>query len=208
MPAANVFRWIDGRGWLIFSGGENDDIRASAFNRSAADGGLAVFGIGLPSDQLLIDLEDMGAPAGYMVDPVADEDPVVLDKLTSAGVVIVTGARSGREARGNLIGAPLEGMQTAYESGAVILVEGAAISAFGSWMIDGDIRDGLEWLEGTALVINGEQEEGVVRLLQETPQAVVVGIKPGSAIAFGPDGQIEIWGAREIVVRLGSAYSE
>jgi hypothetical protein len=208
MPAANVFRWLDGRGWLIFSGGENDDIRASALNRTSADGALALFGIGLASDQLLIDLEDMGAPAGYMVDPAADEDAVILDKLIGAGLVFVTGAKSAREARANLIGAALEGMQTAYESGAVILVEGEAIAAFGTWMIDGEVRDGLEWVDGAALVIGGEQEDGVIQLLQATPAAVVVGIKPGSALAFGPDGQIEIWGEREIIVRLGSAYSE
>lgn len=205
MPKAAVFSWLDGRGWLILSGSANDDIRASAINRTAADGGLAVLGIGLATDQLLIDLEDMGAPAGYVVDPAADEDPVILDKLTGASVILVTGAQSGREARANLSGAPISGMQTAYENGAVILLEGAAATAVGAWIIDGDVRDGLKWLESAAVVV-GNQESPVSQLLSETPTAVAVVIQPGSAMAFGPDGQIEVWGAGEVAVRLGSAY--
>ncbi len=208
MASTNVFHWLDGRGWLVLSGGVDEDIRATAINRMAADGALAVMAIDQQSDQLLIDLEDMAAPAGYWVDPTTDEDVVVLDKLTDAGLVVITGEGTPQSARAYLSGAPLEGLQSAYERGAVILLEGVIATLFGTWILDGEARDGLEWLEGgVALVIDDSQEHLIREFLAETPTAIVIGVKPGSAIVFGPDGEIETWGAGEVVIRLGSAYS-
>lgn len=207
MPEASIFRWLDGNGWLMFSGGPDDDVRAVAIHRAAADGAVAVLHLGGEGEALLFDLQDLGAPAGYVVDPVADNDPTLLDKLSNASVVIVTGAETTKEARTALLGAPLEGIQAAYDQGAVILVEGAAVGLFGGWSLEDTLREGLDWVEGVALMTQGVPETLAMRLLAETPAAIVVNIRPGSGIAFAADGAVDLLGLREVVVRLGSAYT-
>jgi hypothetical protein len=208
MPESSVFRWIDGNGWIVYSGGPDDDVRATAINRSAADGGIAVIALGGDDEAVLFDLQDLGIPAGYLVDPVADNDAVVLEKLSGASVVLITGARTAREARAALTGAPLEGMQVAYDQGAVILVEGAAITLFGGWSVEGELRDGLDWLESAALLTDAMDDALARDLLLSTPEAIALTIGQGSAIAFAADGTVETWGQRQIVVRLGSQYAK
>ena len=111
--------------------------------------------------------------------------------------------------RGALRGAALEGIQAAYANGAVILLEG--FSAIGVRLV-ADRRDeveaGLEWLIGAA-VLTGVERRGALRqadLLRRSRRAIAVAIMPGSALALGPDGQIETWGEREVTIALGPAY--
>ncbi|MDZ4768652.1 MAG: hypothetical protein SGJ24_05950 [Chloroflexota bacterium] len=207
MPDASVFHWLDGNGWLVFSGGADDDVRASAFNRAAADGGLAVIALGGGDEAILADLQDLGAPSSYLVDPTADSDAVLLDKLGTASIVVVTGADTMRAARAALAGAPIEGIQIAYDQGAIVLIEGAAIGIFGGWSVEETLRDGLDWLEGVALMVQGSDDSVARELLLTTPNAIVVAVEPGSAIAFAADGVVETWGEREVVVRLGSGFA-
>ncbi len=207
MPESNVFRWLDGNGWLVFSGGADDAVRASAFSRTAADGGLAVIAVSGDGELLLSDLQDLGAPSCYLVDPAADEDPVILDKLTGAGMVLVTGAESARAARAALSGAPLEGMQIAYDHGAVILIEGAAIGAFGGWSADDERRDGLDWLEGAILLVEGADTRVADEVLIDVQHSLLIRVAPGSAIAFAADGAVELWGNRQVRVRLSGGYT-
>lgn len=208
MPTQSVFHWPDGRGWLIFSGGASDDIRAQALGRAAADGGVACVALSGDPDLLLDDIADLGAPSGYIVDVLGDDDPVLQDKLGQAGMVIITGGDSPAGARGALRGVPLEGIETAYANGGVVLLEGVVASAFGAWLIGADgIESGLEWLIGAA-VLTGVDKAAVAAkpVLDAQPTAIAVGIMPESALALGPDGQVEIWGNREVTVALGAAY--
>ncbi|MBE2269197.1 MAG: hypothetical protein IAE80_13275 [Anaerolinea sp.] len=205
MPSVNVLRWIDGRGWIVLAGGADEDIRAQAINRSSADGGIAVIALDGSGDQMSDDVSALGAPSSYAVDVFTEDDAALERKLAEAGVIIVSSAASAEEVRSTLYGAAISGMQQAYANGAVILLEGASASAFGSWLPTN--AAGLEWVEGALILIGMQNAAARARAIFDAhPMAVAIGIEAGSALALGPDGQIEPWGERQVTIALGSAY--
>jgi hypothetical protein len=207
MPAQSVFRWLDGRGWLIFSGGADDDVRALALGRAAADGGVACVALSGDPDHLLDDIVDLGAPSGYIVDVFGEDDETIREKLAEAGMVIIVGGHSVSDVVGALRGAALEGIQAAYANGAVILLEPLSAIAFGAWLVGDTVDAGLAWLESAAVVTGVTNAANYAKPIFEAhTDAVAVAIQPGSALALGPDGQIETWGRREVTIALGPAY--
>lgn len=217
MPAQTVLRWRDGRGWLVLSAGQGeaqelDAIRALALQRTSADGGMAIAYLGDEAgiaDRMLDDLEDLGAPSGYLVDVISEDDETVRSRLTEAAVIVIFGANDAVAARSSLKGAAIEGIGAAHANGAVILVEGIAAMTFGAHVIapDGSLTDGLAWLERGLVAPNVIDIGAYARpILTAQPESVGVGIGAGAALALGPDGQIEIWGAKRVAVALGSAY--
>lgn len=218
MPSQSVFHWLDGRGWLVLGGAgdlpkdrDPSEIRAKTLGRASADGVAAVvhFGGMGAGDHLLDDIEDLGAPSGYVVDIVAEDDQTVRARLSEAGIVILSGAASALEARSALRGAAIDGIRTAHQNGAIVLVEGIAAMAFGSYILTPDNQpdEGLGWVLD-ALIVPGAVAVGQTALpvLSAHPTAVAVGIGGGAALALGPDGEVEVWGARRISAALGSAY--
>lgn len=213
MPTRSVFHWPDGRGWIVLSGGVDPggDIRAFAIGRAAADGGVAVVttgGGGESAERVLDDVEDLGAPSGYLVDVSSEDDATVTAKLADAGMILIEAGESAAEIKSALMGAAAEGIQTAFENGAVILAEGVSAQALGGWIVkdDGQLAAGLEWLDGLIAPGVTSAAQWGHDLLLEQPLAYVVGIGAGSALALGPDGQVETWGKGEVSVALGRNY--
>jgi hypothetical protein len=215
VPQRNVFHWIDGRGWLVLAGSadSSNDIRALALAKSAADGGVAFVSLGAGMDHaeaVLYDLEDLGAAAGYIVDVTTEDDTTVTAKLTETSVVVIEAAPSAEDARSSLLGAAAEGIQAAYENGAVVLAEGQSAMVFGAWIVrqNGELASGLEWLSA-AIVAAGVTNAGAWArdVLSAEGLAYVVGIGAGTALALGPDGQLEIWGKGEVTVALGRSLT-
>ncbi len=215
MPSKSVFRWLDGRGWLVLSGGGDgaSEIRAQALGRLAADGGVAYIPLSgnlETAEAVLEDMLDLGAPSGYLVDVSAEDDATITAKLADAGIIVIEASASAAEARSALLGAAVEGIQAAYEHGAVILAEGLSAMAFGDWLVkdDGTVMPGLEWLDGALIAPGVTNAAAWAReLLLEYPLVFVVGIGASSALALGPDGQLEAWGDGEITVALGRSYA-
>ena len=207
MPVQSVFQWLDGRGWLVFSGGGDDEIRATALGRAAADGAVACVSLTGDPDHLLDDIADLGAPTGYLVDVYGEDDATLHEKLSQSGMVIIAGGEDAAHVRGALRGAALEGILAAYANGAIILLEGYSATAFGSWLIHETIEDGLELLTGAAVLTNVEDAAFYAKaIFAAQPEAIAVNVMTGSALALGPDGQIERWGEREVTIVLGPAY--
>lgn len=207
MPTQSVFHWLDGRGWLVFSGGADDDIRAQALGRAAADGGVACLSLSGDPDVLLDDIADLGAPSGYIVDVYGEDDQSLQDKLAQAGMIIITGGDSPADVRGVLHGAAMDGIQAAYQNGAILLLEGASAMAFGAWIISDEIESGLEWLVGGAVLTGvNNAAQYAIPIFEAQPSAIAVAVMPGSALALGPDGEVESWGRREVTIALGPAY--
>lgn len=213
MPEANIFRWMDGRGLLVLSGGADDEIRASALGRSAADGGIAYLtmsGSLESGERTLEEMEDLGAPSGYVVDVATEDDQTVTARLADAGMIVIESAPSAADARSLLLGAAAEGILTAYQNGAVILTEGLSAMAFGQWVTkdDGTLVNGLEWVE-SALIAPGVTDvaDWARGVLQTQPAAFAVGIATGSALALDGDGNIETWGNRQVTVALGRSFT-
>lgn len=216
MARNNVLRWLDGRGWLVLSGsGDNlSAVRANALSRAAADGGVAYVSLGGQSEQVekvLADMEDLGAPPGYFVDILSEDDQTIQAKLADAGIVVIDGSASIDDLRSSLIGAAIEGIQTAFQNGAVVLAEGRAAVVFAAWVLRefGELTSGLEWLENSLIMpgITSVSQSGAVQeVLLLQPGAIAVGIGEGSALALGPDGEVETWGEGIVTVALGKDY--
>ncbi len=212
MPTTNIFHWPDGRGWLILAGSADDDIRARALNQTAADGAIAyvkMSGSLEAGEQTMEDMIALGAPSGYLVDVSAEDDETIVQQLTEAGMVVIESGANGADSRSVLLGAAAQGIQASYQSGGVILAEGFSAMVFGAWVVqdDGTLVSGLEWLQGALLApgVISAADWGRAVLL-ERPTTIAIGIGLGSALALGPDGQVQAWGEGQITVALGRDY--
>ena len=209
MPSYSVFRWRDGRGWLILAGAAQEETRAQAISRSAADGALAVVALApLSADRVLEDLEDLGAPAGYVVDVIAEPDDDILVRIGEAGIIVLAAQGDPDEARSALAGAAVQALDQAFQNGAVLLAEGAAAQAFGAWLLsEGAVPDGLDWVTGAVIELGAPPVGGeALAVLDTHPDGLAVALADDAALAFGPDGQVELWGSRRVAVTLGAAW--
>lgn len=194
----------------MFANGPDSEIRGMALTRSAADGGVACVAIDgvAEADALLEDLEDLGAPSGFIVDLQSEDDDTIRDRLASAGMVVVTAGVGPKDVRSALVGAALEGIGVAYAQGAVVLLEAGAACACGDYLYD-DGAQGLGWLEH-ALLLPDARLEGVEACAREVlaaaPDAYALMIGANSAVVFGGDGQVETWGEKRITLMLGAHY--
>jgi hypothetical protein len=214
MANSSIFRWIDGRGWLILAPGDkgNSDIRAQAVQRVSADGALAcalVNGDATLADRLLEDLEDLGAPSGYLVDLVTEDDETIEARLSDAGLIVVESGRDMATVQSALSAAAERGMRRAYEQGAVVLIEGFSAIYFGQLALleKGILADGLGWLKQSLIVPTAYNLSQLIKpLLDPRPDHFGIGIGVNTALALGPDGQIEVWNEQNIAVVLGKDY--
>lgn len=215
MPRNNIFEWPDGAGWLVLSGGADpeSDIRAQVLTRLQADGPAVYLALSNGTDAAeaaLDDMEDLGAPSGYLVDAAAEDDATLTEKLGEASLIVIEALPTGDDARSALVGAAIDGIEAAYQNGAVILAEGQSAMVFGAWVVlkHNGLKDGFEWLP-SALIGPGVTSAAVWarELLLTQPAAFAIGIGEGSALALGPEGQIELLGRGEVTVALGQLFA-
>ena len=206
-----ILRWPDGPGWLVLSSGlENpanimDDVRAAALTRISIDGGLAYVGIRESDhDDLLDAMADLGAPTGYFVNIMIEDDDTIRDLLENAGMILLTSNIDVERLRSGLMGAAMEGLASAFARGSVILAEGDAIRLFGA-IVD-DTTPGFEWLERSIILPNVASIGDVSfakQLLESAAIQIAVGVGENSALVLGPEKRIETWGDGHITVVLG-----
>ncbi|HVO42485.1 MAG TPA: Type 1 glutamine amidotransferase-like domain-containing protein [Aggregatilineales bacterium] len=215
MPRANVFRWRDGLGWIVLSGGgdftssDTGEIEGQAITRAIAGKPVAyVWAAGdvETADRHLAALEDLGGPTGFLVDVLGEDDESLREQFADAGVVILGDGPDVSRLRSGLLGAAIEGIDSAYQNGAVVVAIGAGASVMGS-LTSGADQTGLAWLEG-AIVAPYHDREGSADKLREAlrkhPELYGIGLATGSGLAFGPEGQVEPLGRRQITIALGA----
>lgn len=216
MPARGLFQWVEGGGWLIFSGGETagSPLRAQALARAGSNGGVIYISTADDGgESLQEDIEDLGAPAGYVLDIQAEDAESIVRQITEASFIVIEVGESLNNLHDLLKDAPITGLRAAYERGAIILVEGLAMNLFGGWMMTdgGQILEGLNWVKSAFLesgVTGADESRAVQAVLAELPECVAIEIGVGSALALGAGGEIEIWGQKQVTVSLGSSYQE
>jgi len=210
-----LLEWISGGGWLVFAAENSADsaIRAQALARMDADGGVAYISLADDGgDALLDDMEDLGAPTGYMIDIQIEDLATIREQLKDISMVVLESGTSLDSLARALHGEVAEALREAYEGGAMILVEGLAVNLFGRWSVSdsGRIFAGLDWLKNVFIepdVNSLEESRAVQMVLQAHPQAMALEIGAESAVALGAGGQVEIWGAGRVTVALGSHYT-
>lgn len=212
MAENQVLNWMDGSGWLVLSGGPDplSEIRAQSLTRIAADGGVAYIGVNEQDNEALIeDLGELGAPTGYLVNVMAEDDDTISQRLADASLIVVPGDIDLSTLRGGLLGAAVKGMQKAFDQGAVILIERSAVMLFGSVIVteEGTELEGLDWLHNAFVVpaITSISESQKAReILTRMRASIAVGIGEGSALVLGPNSEIELWGKKQVTITLGS----
>jgi hypothetical protein len=182
---------------------------------AAADGGIAYLatrGVDAAAEQVLADMEDLGARSGYLVDVLTEDDTVIRDKLTEASMIVIGADASVTNVRSAVLGAAIGGIQQAFENGAVVLAEGASATVFGAWILldNGQITSGFEWLRQGLIVpgVSSVANAPETRLVMEAhPAVVAIGIGAASALALGPDDEVEIWGEGQVSIAPGPHLS-
>jgi hypothetical protein len=205
-----VLNWPGGAGWLVMTGGGADplgDLRGYALNFIMTDGGVAYVGFDNDDHEDLIeDLGELGAPTGYLVNVMTEDDDTIREMLTDSSMVLLPDVPFDY-LYSAMQGAGIEGLSAAYARGAVILAEGQAATLFGQVMPNG--VKGLAWLENTFIVPNATslQESELAReALDAGAASYVISVGPGSALALGPKGRIETLGKKEVTVALGGQH--
>jgi hypothetical protein len=228
MPQANVIRWREGAGWLVLSGGgyatgggdssddhlsdddfsseEITEIEAEALTRVAAGDPIAYVWAANDletADKHLEALHDLGGPTGYLVDVLTEDDDSLRQQLSGAGMIVLGDGPNARELRSGILGAAIEAIGVAFEKGAVVLGVGSGAALLGSVLTE---QAGLAWVEN-AVIVPGYERDGQDALLRDLlakhPMAYGLGISTGSALALGPNGEIETWGKKQVTIALG-----
>lgn len=210
-----VLQYPAGLGWLIFSGGDDagSEIRAHALTRAKTYGVTAYISFADDDgDALMDDLEDLGARAGYFIDPLYDQPEDVEERLSTASMIVIQPGSSIDELYNALQGAAESGLRQAYERGAVILFEGLAGNLFGRWIVsdEGDIVDGFGWIRNAFIEPESsgiEDSRAVQAVLEELEDVIAINIAAGSALVLGYDRQIEVWGdPPRVTISLGRRF--
>ncbi len=214
MSGRAVMTWPAGLGWLVLTGGNDGggSIRAQALERASAPGGVAYISLADDmGDALMDDMEDLGAPTGYIVDILHEDQETIFQQLHDASIIVIQAGASINTLLEHLAGATLRGIREAYIRGGIILIEGIAATAFGKALLDDDamVVDGLGWVQQAVLLsgLTSIAEAPFARqILLDEPDSVVIIIGKGSALALGPNGRAEPWGEKQITISLGAAH--
>ena len=168
------------------------------------DGDLAA------GDRRLEDFEELGATAGYLVDILTEDDETIATRLAETSIVVLESSDDLRNLKSALMGAALRGLETAFANGAIILAAGGPAMLFGEWVYNGqdNLIEGFGWLLDAVIMPTAQDLSTHVKpVLQAYPELYAIGIGAQTALALGPDGQVEIWGQRQIAVALGQNYA-
>ena len=141
-----------------------------------------------------------------------DLEDVRLVESAAPGLLILSGgdAKSWITALGL---SPLgSALKQAIQDGALLFAADAAALALGSWAVESVAAEpipGLEWLPGAIVlpwIDDPAEAESVRDLLEKQEAAYALGLAKGRLFAFGPHGQVEVWGGAKPIVVLGSDW--
>lgn len=221
LTRAGPFRWHAGTGWLVLTGGgdweanETGDIDTAVLGWANLDQPIAVLptagGSTAEHEALLDYYADLGGPHGYIV-PIFDAGGAQMAQscrmLEEAGLIYIGDGPDVLNLARVLRSSPaLKAMARAFEAGAVILGVGAGAVPLGAWIADPDdperAEPGWGWLPNAAIephFTRTEAAQSLQSLLALHPGCLGLGIPAGSALAFGPDGQLENIGPEQVTV--------
>lgn len=219
MPQQHIFRWRAGTGWLVLSGGGSSDtedgasIAAHMLGHTLSQGPIAYIWAANDldtADAEMDALRELGARTGYLVDIVTEEDDILFTQISEAGVIILGAGPHIETLHDALPGVALDSILHAFARGATIFASGQSAALWGAFRAaENTIVPGLNWLN-SALIMPGYTPEHADLLracITESDASYGLGLSKGAAIAFGPHGEVEIWGNRAVTITLGQEYN-
>jgi hypothetical protein len=221
MPQANIFQWRAGIGWLVVTGGgapdseDNLSIIAAALSRTVSQGPLAYVWAASDiesADRHMDLLRDLGARTGYLVDVLTEEDDELYRQLDEAGIIILGDGPRQETMRDALVGAAMRGIEESFTRGATLYAVGASAALIGAYAAEGEtLVPGFGWLANSIILpgYTSDQADQLRSAVQhvEDGYGYGLGLGAGAALAFGPRGEVEVWGNKAITVSLGQRYS-
>ena len=229
MPQQGPLQWPDGEGWLVLLGGgdrargETDLVDAQVLSLVNLDRPMVVLfsdGPRAAADDLLEHYTLLGGPGGeaFTLSEMTRaqlQAPAFLDLLREAGTLVLGGENPLPLVR-NLHGTQalehiLRGFTTLQA--LTIVGTGGGAAAVGMWAVGPSPRfllaEGLDLLPNTVIVphFTRTEDSPVLRQLSQIgPGLLGLGIPDGTALAFGPQGQVETWGRDQVtaVVSAGT----
>lgn len=208
----SLLSWRDGAGWLILAGSVDGqtDTRSQVLARLKPDGAVAYLGLHVDHiESLMDDMEDLGAPTGYFVNILTEDDTTIETRLRDAACIVLPSITPLEDFYSALMGAALRAMRDCYARGGVIYAEGASAMLFGAWFVDSiqAVRAGLNWIEDAFILpdVTSVSESSIARsILIEGKARLALGIGHGSGVALGANGQLIPIGARQVTIILGN----
>ncbi len=228
MPQQGPLQWLDGEGWLVALGG--GDVPRGAVD-AALTNLLSVINLDRPMVVLLSEgprsdaeavmdqFTALGGPGGETFSlAVMNREtlfaPGFLELLSEAGLLYL-GGENPLPLLLNLHGTPaLKRIQESFASlqGLTLIGAGGAAPVLGRFAI-GPAPDylqarGLDFLHNAVIESHFTRTEDSIvlrNLNQLGPGLLGLGIPDATALAFGPQGQVETWGAGQVTAVVSTA---
>jgi cyanophycinase-like exopeptidase len=223
MGKAGPLRWRDGRGWLVLVGGgkpENITHILRAAIEAMSDESPVVFvptasaapdGDHATSQRIITQIETLGGPVGYLAPIFTHTDATDLRnarRLAQAGLVYL-GDGSAQQLVTALSDTPtLDALAAAYEAGAVVVAAGAAACALGAWGMCEQEIVGWGWLPDALICPHTTEASTLREAVKAHPECLGLGIPQDTALALGPDNQVQTLSAsgQQVTVVLGYRF--
>ncbi|MCY4147388.1 MAG: hypothetical protein OXE95_10270 [Chloroflexi bacterium] len=210
MSGQTPFSWRDGEGWLVLSGGAHplSEIRARALSRCDPFADIACIAqTDEMGDALMDDLADLGAPTGYHIDLTEPDNNQLYARITSAGLIVIA-ADCADSLRSALRQTAVHALKRALAGGTLLLCEGAAAGLFGEhrWTAGDGLTRGLNFVSGAVILPAGDESSDYAAWQAQSSlqEVACISLARGSALALGPDRNLETWGERDVTIRLSA----
>lgn len=206
-------------GWLVVAGGMPSDpmelVQVCDRLIEKADPSLPAIWIDPergpnPGIESMIEDLDLVLPT-----PVERLEPgqAIPSEAIDAGLIVMGGADSERWSETLGPGGTGEWVMALLEKGSVVFAGGAAAAALGDLVLrdesDEGGHPGLGWLPGALLlprITNPADDPAIKRYLTQTDHSYALGLQEGTAVAIGPQGEVEVWTGEPPKLVLGRGW--
>jgi cyanophycinase-like exopeptidase len=227
MPQQGPLRWLDGEGWLVLLGGgdyrrgETDQVDAQLLSVASLDRPMIVLtaeGARADAEQILDHYTLLGGPGGEAfslgeMTRLQMATDRFLTLIREAGILYL-GGENVLPLVNNLHNSQalryiVEGYST-YQ-GLTLIGAGAGAAALGHWAFTA--RPPHQRAMGLGFVMSavvaphfkGTQQSPILRALPQIGEALLgLGIPDSTALALGPQGQVETWGLGTVTAVLSA----
>lgn len=231
MPQQGPLRWLDGEGWLVLLGGgdwrrgETDQVDAQLLSVANLDRPMVVLiaeGSRAEAEQILDHYTLLGGPGGEAfslaeLTRMQLETTQFITLIQEAGILYLGGQHLlplvNNLHNSQALRYIVEGYST-YQ-GLTLIGAGAGAAALGHWAFTAQPPHqqamGLGFVMSAVVVphFKGTENSPILRALPQIGEALLgLGVPDGTALALGPQGQVETWGEGTVTAVLSAGEDD
>jgi len=235
MPQKGPVRWLDGEGWLVLLGGgdwrrgETDQVDAQLLSVANLDRPMIVLtggGLSSEAEAILDHYTRMGGPGGeaFALSEFANsasshgqlDAPEVLTLIREAGIIYLGGEDPFALVTNLHESLALRHIVEGYSTlqGLTLIGAGIGAAALGRWIFTPEPP--YEQAMGLGFVMNAvvvphfttTEDSPILRALPQIGDNLLgLGIPNRTAMALGPQGQLEMWGEGQVTAVVNAGNS-